>query len=85
MKKYQITEKQVQQFNRMLSTLRKIDKGYMTIKQLQKDAGSNYGLEYTEYLEMVYENVKNDAHFASKGIKLIEIKVDNEPGLTIPS
>lgn len=66
-----MTPKQKQQFNKMLLALRTINQ-YSTIRQLQKDSGTDYGLEYEEALEMAYENIKTEAQFAIKGIKPIE-------------
>lgn len=66
-----MTPKQIQQFNQMLSVLKRIAKEYQTTAQLQKNSEKMYGLKYEEALEMAYENIQNDASFAVKGIKAI--------------
>lgn len=58
-----------EQFNRMLFTLRKIAKEYMTSEQLRAKSEKMYGLEFEECIEMVYDNIQEDAKFAIKGIK----------------
>lgn len=70
-KKYQITEKQRLQFNRMLTVLKNIAKGYQTPDQLKRNCDKQYGLEYEETLEMAYENIQSDAASGSKGIKAL--------------
>jgi hypothetical protein len=66
-----MTEKQKNQFNRMLAALRKIHKGYQTPEQLRRNCKGHYGLDYQESLEMAYENLQAEARFAAKGIKEI--------------
>lgn len=72
-KKIQITEKQANQFNYMLHTLRKISKAYQTPAQLRRGSEKEYGLDYEECLEMAYENIQGEASFAVKGIKPISL------------
>lgn len=82
MKKYQITLNQVKQFNTMLTALRRIHKGYMTPYQITTQ---NDGfLDVEETLSMAYENIQEEAKNASKGIKFIEIPVENEMGTIKP-
>lgn len=66
-----MTKKQMEQFNRMLSVLRKISRDYQTPDQLRLSSGRDYGLSYNEALEMAYENLQNEAACAVKGIKSI--------------
>jgi hypothetical protein len=71
-KKVLITEKQKQQFNQMLLTLRKIAKDYQTSEQLRRNSEKEYGLDYSEALEYAYDNLQTEAKTASKGLKFIE-------------
>lgn len=70
-KKIQITEKQSEQFNIMLTVLKRIAKGYQTPEQLRRRSKKQYGLEYEEALEMAYESIQDEATTASKGLKYI--------------
>ncbi|MGN6435959.1 MAG: hypothetical protein ACTHMM_05470 [Agriterribacter sp.] len=70
-KKITITEKQRQQFNMMLHTLRKISKDYMSSEKIQKNSDKMYGLDYAEALEMSYDNIQNEAAVSCKGVKPI--------------
>lgn len=55
---------------RYYDVLRRIAKEYMTPRQILRDADSEpYGPDYTEYLEMSYENIQADAKWAIKGKK----------------
>lgn len=67
-----MTEKQKFQFNLMLSTLRKIGKGYMTPQKIRRDIEKGHPLDYDEYLEMAYENIQSEALTAIKGIKQVK-------------
>lgn len=71
--KIQITKKKAEQFNFMLYTLKKISKDYMSPEQLRKKSDKEYGLEFEECIEMVYDNIQSDAANASKGIRPIVI------------
>jgi hypothetical protein len=75
MKKTLITEVQRKQFNAMREALIKISKKYQSSRQLQKNCEKEYGLEYTETLEMAYENIQNEAKNAVKGVKKIANKI----------
>lgn len=75
--KIQITEKQAQQFNRMLDTLKKISKDYMTTEQLRSKSEKMYGLEFEECIEMVYDNIQSDAQSACKNVKRMIIQQPN--------
>jgi len=46
--------------------LKRIARNYMTPDQIRRDA-KNVGLDYEEYLEMSYENIKAEAERAIKG------------------
>ena len=48
-----------------------ISKGYCTPDQLRKSSKKSCGLDYTESLEMAYENIQNDARMAVKNVKAI--------------
>jgi hypothetical protein len=64
-----MTEKQKNQFNVMLKALRCISKEFLTPEQLFKNSQKLYGLDYTEALEMAYENCINVAKVNCKNIK----------------
>lgn len=64
-----MTPKQQEQFTRMYLTLQRIAKDYMTPEQLRKKTDKIYGLNYTEALEMSYENIQEEARQAIQGIK----------------
>ena len=66
-----MTTKQVTQFNKMLVALKRIGKGYDTVKQLRKDSTGRWGLDFEEALEMSYENLQLEARLAIRGIKAI--------------
>lgn len=69
MKKYQITEKQREQFNMMRAALIRISKEYQTSNQLRRNCEKQYGLDFEECIEMSYDNIQSDAAAIVKGIK----------------
>ena len=69
-----ITKKQAQQFNSMKATLNRIAKEYQTPTQLQRQSQSDYGLEYSEAMEMAYENIQSEAKFAVRGVKSLKLE-----------
>lgn len=69
--KTEITTKQKAQFNAMLDALKLIGRGYSTPNQLLKESEKDYGLDYTEALEMSYENIQETAKARSKGVKYL--------------
>ena len=69
MKKYQITEKQREQFNMMRAALIRISKEYQTSNQLRRNCEKQYGLDFEECIEMSYDNIQSDAGAIVKGIK----------------
>lgn len=78
--KIQITEKQFNQFNHMLRALKKIAKDYQTPEQLQRNCKGDYGLSYSETLEMAYENLQNEArngYFKIQELKAKKLNPDN--------
>ena len=64
-----MTTKQKQQFNAMLKALKTISKSYQTPNQLRRGSEGQYGLDYTEALEMAYDNIQSEARYAAKGVK----------------
>jgi hypothetical protein len=68
MTKFTITQKQRDQFNFMLNTLKKI-KSYQSPSQLKKDSGKDWGLDFEEAIEMAYENIQNDASNGCKNVR----------------
>lgn len=58
-----MTNKQKARYNNLITALRSIARGYMTLDQIKKDC-SKKGLDYQEYLEMSYENIKETAREA---------------------
>lgn len=69
MKKVEITVKQAQQFNRMLSALKQIGH-YSTPAQIRNEYKA---LDPEEALEMAYENIQGDASRACKNVRMISI------------
>lgn len=67
-----ITKKQAEQFNYMLSQLKKIAKAYQTPAQLRKSSRDEYGLGYEETLEMAYENLQSEAAMGSRNVKQLK-------------
>ena len=76
-KKYQITEKQRQQFNYMRAILLRISRAYMTPDQMRRncDRGRGIGPSYEEELEMSYENLQAEAVSGVKGVKAIPLPI----------
>lgn len=72
MAKIEISEKQKQQFNQMLSTLRIIAKGYQSKDEIRKNAQKEYGLDPEEALGYAYKNLQIEAYNASKGVRVIK-------------
>lgn len=66
-----ITQKQKQQFNAMLNTLRRISKNYQTPEKMRRDSEKDWGLNFEEAIEMAYENIQSEAKWASKNVKEI--------------
>lgn len=64
-----MTDKRKEQFNRMRSTLLLISRGYQAPAQILRTSEKGYGLEYTEALEMAYENIQSEAKDAVKGVR----------------
>ncbi len=65
-----MTPKQKEQFNKMRNTLKRIATGYMTPQQIKRDSNLS-GLNYSEYLEMTYENIQQEAKTASKNVRAL--------------
>jgi len=66
-----MTNKQQEQFNNMLGTLKKIAQEYQTPDQLRRNSKNQFGLDYEEALEMAYENIQNEARCCAKGIRKV--------------
>ena len=58
----------IDKIQKMFDGLKTIS-NYQTVTQLQKNAGKDYGLDYTEALEMAYENVLYTAKLTVKGLR----------------
>lgn len=67
-----MSNKQQEQFNRMLAALKTISQDYQTPDQLRKNSEKMWGVDYEEALEMAYENIQQLAKDASKGVRLIQ-------------
>jgi hypothetical protein len=66
-----MNDKEKANFNKMRTALLQITK-YQTLNQLRKEGEDRtYGIGYEETLEMSYENIKETAKVAAKGIKAI--------------
>lgn len=80
-----MSEKQRIKFNQMRNALIQISSHYQTPAQLERGSGDQYGLDYTEALEMAYENIQDLAKQSVKGVKFIPDKTaltasDNKEG-----
>lgn len=64
-----MTDKRVEREQRMFDTLKEISKGYMTPKQMRRNAEKSYGIDYEEMLEYAYENIQQLAALAIKGMR----------------
>lgn len=62
------------QFNKMLTTLKKISKRYESPERLRRNSEKEYGLEYEEALEMAYDNIQTEATICIKGIRPIKLE-----------
>ena len=70
-----MTNKQIENYNRMLETLKRISK-YLKPEYLEKHSRKLYGLDYHETLEMSYENVIQEAKNGMKGVR--KLRVDSK-------
>ncbi len=64
-----ITETQRKQFIIMYNALKTIGYQYQTPDRLRKESKNDFGLDYTEALEMSYENIQQLAKASTKGIR----------------
>ena len=67
-----MTKKQCSQFNSMRNALLRI-KAYQSPGKLQRDSEKDWGLPYTEALEMAYENIQGEAASAVKGVRAVSL------------
>ena len=67
-------QKQEEQFNRMLATLKRIGKEYMTPDQMRRRSEKEYGLCPEEGMEMEIENIQAEAKNATRGVKAIPME-----------
>ena len=80
-KKILITEVQASQFNRMLETLKRIggnskSTSYMTPDQIRKHSTWD---DADEEIAMAYENIQEEARYASKAVRQIDIDSKEVP------
>lgn len=66
----------IDHYNRMYDALVTIAKGYQTTDQLKRDGKSQYGLGYTETLEMAYENIQQLAKEATRHVRRFRSNAD---------
>lgn len=64
-----MTKKEREDYERMRIALKRIATRYMTLKQIERDAEKRIGLSYREVLEMAYENIRDDARDAVRGVR----------------
>lgn len=64
-----MTNKQIQDMRKMHSALSEISQ-YQSPERLRRDSEKDYGLDYTEALEMAYENVIETAKLGKKNVRL---------------
>lgn len=67
----QVYNKIVTNYNSMLSTLQRIAKEYETTTELEKSCWDNWWCEYTEAVELAYENIQEEAKQVIKWVKSI--------------
>lgn len=67
-----MTQKQKDQFNRMRNALINISRNYQKPNLIRKSSEKQYGLDYTEALEMSYENIQSEASYAVKNVKVLK-------------
>lgn len=53
----------------MRSALKQIATGYQTPDQIRRGSEKDFGLEYSEDLEMSYENIQETAKQSVKGVR----------------
>jgi hypothetical protein len=70
MAQIQITQKQKENYNKMLNALKTITK-YQSPEKLRKDSKKDWGLDFEEAIEYAYDNIQGEAKIASKGIRPI--------------
>lgn len=68
-----MTNKQIENYNRMRHALKMIAKDFGTTEWLQGNSEKEYGLEYEEALEMAYDNIQDVARQAVHGVREIKI------------
>ena len=66
-----MTPKQKENYNRMLHTLKRIST-YRTPEQLRRNSEREYGISVEEALEYAYENIQQEAKYATNGIRPIK-------------
>lgn len=59
----------IEKQQRLYDTLRAIARDYQTPDQLRRNAESDYGLHYSEAIEMAYENIQAIAANAIRGMR----------------
>lgn len=67
-----MTLKQKDQFNKMLSALKRIANEYETPEKLLRLAGRCYGLDGHEAVGYAYENMQYEAKSAIKGVREVK-------------
>lgn len=61
---------------RLYFALKMIAREYQTPGQLRRSAGEDYSLDYSEALEMAYENIQSLAANAIRGLRVPKEKAD---------
>ena len=69
-----MTKKQIENYNWMLHSLKRIASGYETVSKIRRNSQRQYGLSFIDALEMSYENIQEHAKVAAKGIRKIKNK-----------
>ncbi len=73
-----MTKKERADYERMRLALKRISTCYMTLRQLERDAEKRIGLYYVEVLEMAYENIRDDARDAVRGVRAAQVPQQGE-------
>ena len=73
-----MTKKERDDYECMRLALKRIATGYMTLKQIERDVEKRIGLSYREVLEMAYENIRDDAREAVRGVRAAQVPQQGE-------
>lgn len=67
-----MTPKQAENYERMRRCLRRLASGYQRPSEIRRHSERDFGLGYTEALEMAYENMQQEAKNAVRGVRQLK-------------